>query len=99
MARIAIDFTGLDANARELRSLIHTLEEQQSSVEKAINEIAPTWTGDASEAFLNRLRDQKEQSQSLINVLYEYLSYVEQAKAKFRDLETTISTIINAILY
>lgn len=98
MALISIDFTGLEANARELRSLITQLETQQRAVEALIGQIAPSWTGAASEVFIRRLQEQTDKSQKLIDVLYEYLSYVNSAKDKFSNLERTISSMIRAVI-
>ncbi|MGN0560436.1 MAG: WXG100 family type VII secretion target [Candidatus Fimenecus sp.] len=98
MALISIDFTGLEANARELRSLITQLEAQQRAVEALIGQIAPSWTGAASEVFIRRLQEQTDKSQKLIDVLYEYLSYVNSAKDKFSNLERTISSMIRAVI-
>ncbi|MGN0555264.1 MAG: WXG100 family type VII secretion target [Candidatus Fimenecus sp.] len=98
MALISIDFTGLEANARELRSLITQLETQQRAAESLIQQIAPSWTGAASEVFIKRLQEQIGKSQKLIDVLYEYLSYVNSAKDKFSNLERTISSIIRAVI-
>ena len=98
MALSSIDFTGLEANARELRSLITQLETQQHATQALIEQIIPSWTGAASEVFIKRLQEQMEKSQKLIDVLYEYLSYINSAKDKFSNLERTISSIIRAVI-
>ena len=87
MANIRIDTDGLQNNISSMRAYVNELDSLNARTQSLLAQIASSWEGEASTAYIMTERMQK--AGQMKELLQEFLSYMENARTKFvsRDQE------------
>lgn len=93
MANIRIDTDGLQNNISSMRAYINELDSLNARTHTLLSQIASSWEGDASTAYINIMTERIQKAEQMKELLQEFLSYMESAKTKFasRDQESSHS--------
>lgn len=93
MADIRIDTDGLQNNISSMRAYINELDSLNARTRTLLSQIASSWEGDASTAYINIMTERMQKAEQMKELLQEFLSYMESAKTKFasRDQESAYS--------
>ena len=91
MANIRIDTDGLQNNISSMRAYINELDSLNARTQTLLSQIASSWEGDASTAYINIMTERMQKAEQMKALLQEFLSYMESAKTKFasRDQESS----------
>ena len=91
MANIRIDTDGLQNNISSMRAYINELDSLNAQTRMLLSQIASSWEGDASTAYINIMTERMQKAEQMKELLQEFLSYMESAKTKFasRDQESS----------
>lgn len=87
MARIKVDVNGLRDNANKISQQIQTLESLNNRLDGLLNRVSDSWTGNASEQYIETMRLHKQKTQGMITVLQNFKGYMEQAATRFESVD------------
>lgn len=87
MARIKVDVNSLRDNANQITQQIQSLETLNNRLDDLLNKIEGSWTGSASEQYLETMRQHKQKTRGMIEVLQTFRSYMQQAAARFENVD------------
>lgn len=93
MANIRIDTDGLQDNISSMRAYMSELETLNARTKTLLSQIASSWEGEASTAYINVMTERTQKAEQMKNLLEEFISYMESAKKKFdaRDRDSASS--------
>lgn len=89
MAKIKVDIEALKSNASSLEGRIAELQNLNTRLEALIARIQASWEGQASIIYIAKITAQAAKAKKMVEVLTEYKKYVENAVAKFSNVDST----------
>lgn len=89
MAKIKVDIEALKSNASSLEGRIAELQNLNTRLEALIARIQASWEGQASIIYIAKITAQAAKAKKMVEVLTEYKKYVENAVAKFSNVDNT----------
>ena len=89
MAKIKVDIEALKSNASSLEGRIAELQNLNNRLEALIARIQASWEGQASIIYIAKITAQAAKAKKMVEVLTEYKKYVENAVAKFSNVDST----------
>lgn len=92
MANIRIDADGLQNNISSMRAYINELDSLNARTQTLMTQIASSWEGEASTAYINIMTERIQKAGQMKELLQEFISYMESTRTKFvsRDQELLI---------
>ena len=93
MANIRIDADGLQNNISSMRAYINELDSLNARTQTLMTQIASSWEGEASTAYINIMTERIQKAGQMKELLQEFISYMESTRTKFvsRDQESSYS--------
>lgn len=93
MANIRVDTDGLQNNISSMRAYMGELETLNARTKTLLAQIASSWEGEASTAYINVMTERTNKAEQMKELLQEFISYMESAKTKFdaRDRDSASS--------
>ena len=80
MANIRIDADGLQNNISSMRAYINELDSLNARTQSLLAQIASSWEGEASPAYINIMTERMQKAGQMKELLQEFLSYMEDAR-------------------
>ena len=87
MAKITIDTDALTTGVNDIMKQITGLQGVNDALRTVINTIEGSWQGDSSTAYVGVVNGYAQQAEKMVNVLKEYMEYVEKANQTFTKLD------------
>lgn len=94
MARIKIDFDGLNSSSTSLNSYIQSYEALNIRMDALREKVTAGWEGEASRAFLEMMQNYSKEAQKMTEVLKQFWNYGTSASADFDDVDRRCAAMI-----
>lgn len=90
MAKIKADVAALLANKAEIDKKASELQSLNSNLNALLSDIEGSWDGEASDRYIDKMREHKKKAEQMVEVLQEFSSYIQEAATRFeqRDRES-----------
>ena len=90
---IRIDADGLQNNNSSMRAYINELDSLNARTQTLMTQIASSWEGEASTAYINIMTERIQKAGQMKELLQVFISYMESTRTKFvsRDQESSYS--------
>ena len=90
---IRIDADGLQNNISSMRAYINELDSLNARTQTLMTQIASSWEGEASTAYINIMTERIQKAGQMKELLQVFISYMESTRTKFvsRDQESSYS--------
>ena len=88
MAKIYMDIESLTKNASNLAARAATLTDLKARLDALIERIAASWEGEASAAYIQKMREYSKKVIEMIELVEEYKKYVDRAAEDFSKHDT-----------
>lgn len=95
MAKIKIDIDALKSSSSSLASRIGELEALNKRLETLLVNVASSWEGQASLAYVAKMREYHDKAKDMVRVLTEYKKYVDKAVELFNEKDRNAANRIN----
>ena len=89
MALIKVNIEGLQANKQAISQKINQLQSYNTRLSSILAQIESGWEGEASKKYAETMRVYQGKAEQMVNVLYEFQSYMDQAAARFEQQDKT----------
>ena len=94
MPKIKIDLEGLSANSTVLQQQIDEMNALNGRLSSMTQEIASSWEGAASDAYVAMMAGYSERAAAMRGVMEAYKHYVDAAIIKFREVDQKCASAI-----
>ena len=78
-----IDADGLQNNISSMRAYINELDSLNARTQTLMTQIASSWEGEASTAYINIMTERIQKAGQMKELLQEFISYMESTRTKF----------------
>lgn len=92
MAKIKVNAEMLRSNSNALNSKIQELTQMNQTLDSLMMRIGDSWDGDASNAYVNMMRNYKSKAEEMVSVLNEFKKYVDEAVNKFESTDQSAAS-------
>lgn len=87
MAVIKANVAALRQNANTIQKDISELNRLNAALNQLLANIESTWDGKASEQYIASMVKHKKKAEQMINVLQEFMNYIEKAARKLETMD------------
>lgn len=94
---IKINTTRLGSDADQIGNHISNMEKQINSMKSSIDQLMSTWEGSAKSAFYQAFEDDRVAAMEIIKELKSLHSLECQAKTKYENCESQVSSLVDSI--
>lgn len=97
MAKIKINEDGLRQNKQAIEARIQELQSLNERLAALLSRIESSWEGAASRQYIATMTIYKQKAESMVNVLNEFKSYIDQALSQFEEKDRSGGSRIRSV--